>query len=73
MARPLTYDQIKEMTEHELFTHEKRIQVYLAHPHSPWKRGANENTNELISASASLRARAARGSRVVRSRMCKPS
>ena len=48
MKKSLTYDHGCEMAEHKELTDKTQVQVYFAHPHSPWERGTSENTNSLI-------------------------
>ena len=48
MRKTLTYDRGKEMAFHQQLTLNTGIAVYFCGPHSPWQRGANENTNGLV-------------------------
>lgn len=44
----LTHDQGREIVHHEHPARQTGTKVYFAHPHSPWERGINENTNGVL-------------------------
>jgi IS30 family transposase len=48
LRHSLTYDQGKEMSEHQRLTALTGVPVFFADPHSPWQRGSNENANGLL-------------------------
>ena len=48
VMRTLTWDQGREMAHHQRLPPGTGVEVFVAHPHSPWERGTDENTNRLI-------------------------
>lgn len=47
-VKSITFDQGSEFTEGEAIERALNTEVFFAHPHSPWERPTNENTNGLI-------------------------
>jgi IS30 family transposase len=48
LRRTLTWDRGKEMAEHQKLTIDTGVQIYFCDPYSPWQRGSNERTNDLL-------------------------
>jgi IS30 family transposase len=48
LRRTLTYDQGREMSQHEILSTNALIKIFSCDAHSPWQKGTIENTNGLI-------------------------
>ena len=47
-VKSITLDNGVEFADHKTIAKCLNAPVYFAHPHSPWERGTNENTNRLL-------------------------
>ena len=47
-VKSITLDNGTEFADHKTIASCLNVSVYFAHPHSPWERGTNENTNRLL-------------------------
>jgi transposase, IS30 family len=48
LRRTLTWDQGKELAQHQQISVETGTSVFFCNAHSPWERGSNENMNGLL-------------------------
>jgi IS30 family transposase len=48
LCQTATLDNGTEMAAHAHFSQPKSMDIYFAHPHAPWQRGANEQVNGLL-------------------------
>jgi len=48
LRRSITWDRGSEMAQWQHIQMQINAPVFFCHPHSPWQRGTNENTNRLL-------------------------